>query len=320
VRDAAGIAVSTAAGDQTHPALAFDGTNYVVVWQDLRSGTADIYGARVATDGTVLDGTGFAVSTATGAQEWPAVAFDGTNYLAVWQDKRGGPYADIYGARVAKDGSVVDAAGIAISTAANEQLAPSLDFDGWKYLVAWQDKRSAATSPDIYGAKLDRAGTVLDPTGIQIAKLANTQLAPAVAADPSGQVLVAYSSFTSPPPYGSFRIWANFYDSRAGVADGEPGEGDHSLRVRLLAPSPNPFGGSTTLRFYLPETQQVSLGVYDVRGRLIRSLVNAIRAPGAYEIAWDGLDASSIEASPGVYFARLRAGRVSLAQRLVLVR
>ena len=47
VLDAAGIPISSAAGEQAAPAIAFDGENYLVVWEDTRGGQSDIYGARV---------------------------------------------------------------------------------------------------------------------------------------------------------------------------------------------------------------------------------------------------------------------------------
>ena len=72
--------------------VAFDGTNYLVVWTDYRGGATKVYGARVSPDGTVLDQSGFAISAAGSA---PAVAFDGTNYLVVWSDQD-----SIVGARV----------------------------------------------------------------------------------------------------------------------------------------------------------------------------------------------------------------------------
>ena len=63
-----------AAGPQVNPAVAFDGTNFLVVWGDYRSGSGstDIYGARVAPGGTVLDPSGFVVSNAPGGQYSPS--------------------------------------------------------------------------------------------------------------------------------------------------------------------------------------------------------------------------------------------------------
>src|SRR5262245_31041279 len=70
------------------PSVAFDGSNYFVVWADSR-GQGDIYGARVTPAGQVLDVGGIAVSTESHDQSNPEVAFDGTNYFVVWTDTRG---------------------------------------------------------------------------------------------------------------------------------------------------------------------------------------------------------------------------------------
>jgi hypothetical protein len=64
VLDPAGIAIATHGREQRDPAIGFDGTNYVVAWTDNRGSSTDIYGARVATDGRVLDPRGILVSTA----------------------------------------------------------------------------------------------------------------------------------------------------------------------------------------------------------------------------------------------------------------
>ena len=109
-------------GSQSTSAVAWNGTNFFVVWSDSRRDSSDIYGSRVSAAGTVLDPAGIAISTANSSQ--PAVAWDGTNFMVVWQDYRPGATSDIYGARVSAAGTVLDPAGIPISTAANNQSSP----------------------------------------------------------------------------------------------------------------------------------------------------------------------------------------------------
>ncbi len=174
-----GIAISRETGWQHSPSLAFDGTNYLIVWVDERSGTSDIYGARLNQDGNVLDTNGIAISTASNEQYFPSVAFDGTNYLVVWQDLRSG--VDIFGARITTAGLVLEPYGIAISVAANWQLSPSVSFDGINYFVVWQDQRSG--SSDIYGSRVNQSGVVLDPDGIDISTAIDDQGYPSIVYD-----------------------------------------------------------------------------------------------------------------------------------------
>src|SRR5262249_19667147 len=152
--------------DQLSPSVAFDGTNYLVVWQDFRSlATYDIYGARVSTGGQLLDPFGIDISLAANDQVSPAIAFDGTRYLVVWSDFRGGANYQIYGTMVQPDGTVTNPNGIGIATALNNQTNPGIVAGGGLSLVVWQ---RSGPSWDIYGARVDGAGTVLDPTGIAI--------------------------------------------------------------------------------------------------------------------------------------------------------
>ncbi len=75
-------------GDQTVPSVAFDGTNYLIVWEDHRTNTGDIYGARVSEAGVLLDPGGISISQPGFEQLTPSVAFGGTNYLVTWADNR----------------------------------------------------------------------------------------------------------------------------------------------------------------------------------------------------------------------------------------
>jgi hypothetical protein len=180
VLDPTGIVICPNISYQHSPDIAFDDTNYLVVWQDYRNGANyDIYGARVAQTGTVIDPAGIAISTASGDQYDPRIAFDGTNYMIAWEDYRNGVFCDIYGARVTQSGNILDTSGIAVSTFSTDQAAPSIVFNNTNFLVAWQDSRSGSED-DIYGARISQAGTVLDPTGIQISSAVRDQMFPAI--------------------------------------------------------------------------------------------------------------------------------------------
>jgi hypothetical protein len=182
VLDPDGIAISTALNTQYVPVVTSNGDDFFVAWQDARYGTRDIVGARVSSEGVVRDTTGILIAVAGNQQEYPAVAFDGTNYFVVWQDSRSGGIPDIYGCRVSTAGVALDTSGILISNASGSQKLPSVAFDGADYLVAWQDSRNFAfTGEDIYAARVTPEGVVLDATGFVVSSAAGAQTAPRVA-------------------------------------------------------------------------------------------------------------------------------------------
>lgn len=106
--DAKPFVVSSAADLQEKPAVAYGGGVYLAVWQDLRNGKDyDVYAARVSSDGKTLDPDGVLIGGGAHNQAEPAVAFDGKDFLVVWQDFGTGKYA-IHGARVSPDGKLLD--------------------------------------------------------------------------------------------------------------------------------------------------------------------------------------------------------------------
>jgi agmatine/peptidylarginine deiminase len=83
---------------------------------------------------------------------------------------------------------------------------------------------------------------------------------------------------------------------------------------------PNPFRDRTHFRFELKYPDRVQLAVYDVRGRLVRRLVDGQRPAGATEIDWDGRDDDGRPVPAGVYFFRLRAAGIAHARPVVLTK
>jgi hypothetical protein len=83
---------------------------------------------------------------------------------------------------------------------------------------------------------------------------------------------------------------------------------------------PNPFNPSTTIRFETASRGRALLRVYDVRGALVRTLLDDTRDAGAGSVTWDGRDDEGRFVSSGVYLYRLTAGGESRTRKMVLLK
>jgi hypothetical protein len=192
ISESSSVALYQAAGNQRNPAVAFDGTDYFLVWEEYgRGDTCDLYGARIASTGALLDTAGIPICTLALWQEYPAVGYDGRNYLVVWEDSRSLSSTDIYAARVDTAGTVLDPSGIAVSTEAlSGQSRPSVALGQACWLIAWRDSRSG-TNTDIYCARLDTSGDVLDSTGIAVCTTSSVwEVSPSVSFDGTDYLIV----------------------------------------------------------------------------------------------------------------------------------
>jgi hypothetical protein len=90
--------------------------------------------------------------------------------------------------------------------------------------------------------------------------------------------------------------------------------------TRLEQNSPNPFNPQTAIRFTLDARESVTLAVYDVSGRLVRTLVSGTRNVGAHSVTWDGRDNAGATVGSGVYFYRLDAGKFSATRKMILLK
>lgn len=193
VQNTNGFLVSQGGNAQSSPAVAFSGTNYLVVWEDERNystNSTDLIGTRVSGSGKVLDVNGLKVAARAHAQRHPAVASSGGNFLVVWEDERnfGANDSDIFGTRVTATGAISDPAGLAISASGGPQGAPVVAASGTNYFVAWHDGRSV--SRDIFGTLVSRAGTVASPDGLGIGTEGHALQHPAIAANANGFLIV----------------------------------------------------------------------------------------------------------------------------------
>jgi hypothetical protein len=91
------------------------------------------------------------------------------------------------------------------------------------------------------------------------------------------------------------------------------------LVTHLSAASPNPFTPSTTIRFRMPTEGSAGILVYDVSGRLIRTLVDSYFPAGEHEAVWNGQDDAGNRVASGVYLYQLRAGSIVETKRVIFL-
>jgi hypothetical protein len=89
----------------------------------------------------------------------------------------------------------------------------------------------------------------------------------------------------------------------------------------LNAPIPNPFNPYTEIHFGVKEPSPVSLHIYDVHGRLVRTFhENEHTMPGRYSVQWNGMNDTGNQVVSGIYFVQLRAGEFSGSKKMILIR
>jgi len=285
-------------GWDQEPDVDFDGTNFLVVWEHWGHDD-DIYGCRVSMTGEVLDEDGFIISNAKKDQENPAIAFDGNNYLIVWEDNRNNDTSDIYAARVTPMGVVLDSTGIPICTAQGYQECPSVVFDGTNFIITWDDYRNDANIPDIYGARVNSNGVIIEEIPV-IAK--NWESSPTLARGTGNDVILVYTGWTDDyngTSYNTYRVWGKLNPLTSGIS--EPSTG-LPIQFKLHQNYPNPFNPSTTIKFEIPKTAFVTLKIYNILGQEVAEVLNEEKQPGAYTINWNASGFTS-----GVYFYKLTA-------------
>lgn len=98
-------------------------------------------------------------------------------------------------------------------------------------------------------------------------------------------------------------------NSILGIDEQDPGGADLTIE-RIF---PNPFKSEASLSYHLEKAAAVSLSVYDLAGKLVKTLVDQPQQPGGYTIKWN---AENVK--PGVYFLRIQSGKNSITQKCIV--
>ncbi|MFH1690472.1 MAG: right-handed parallel beta-helix repeat-containing protein [Candidatus Eisenbacteria bacterium] len=138
---------------------------------------------------------------------------------------------------------------------------------------------------------------------------------------------------TSPGEYEDSTVWPEttfWYELRAFLDDGTEDVVGPSLAEATTAghlglvlhpAAPNPFAAATSIHLDVPDhAGPVSLGIYNARGQVVRTLIDRAVERGRHTCLWDGRDDAGRQVSSGIYFARLMVGDRSRGEKLVVLR
>ncbi len=198
--DATPIVISNLGRNQTHPRVAWNGSNWLVVFVSERPDWyffEDIVGVRVSPQGAVLDATPITIraelnSPANYYGTNPSVGSDGVNWIVVWEDwipASGNPA--VKGTRVRNDGVVLDPTWPILHNNGNDPFGPNdpqVTFANGELLLAWRDPVYSR----LRGRRLTTALVPIAPTFV-IATSVATQQRPALVSDGAQHYLLADS-------------------------------------------------------------------------------------------------------------------------------
>jgi len=343
------------------PAVASDGSNALIVWRDSRNGASniDVYGRLVLPDGTMQPE--IAVASEQYNQDRPAVAWTGSEYVVVYQDKRNIPFffdtrSDIYATRLDATGQLLDPEGFPVTNESVPEVSPTTTGGGGVGLLGASlfQSQSPFTSyragyrfmgletggipcADIFffNAKCNASGAAQS-----MVKISGDYAGETVTFDLDGspQVVTLQSNGTnsigkmtvphagmgshtvtlidpvscyapvtfncqtdSPPDPEWDALWAE-YETMEEMQTAIPAE------VRILGNYPNPFNPTTSITYAINVDGFVSLKVYNSLGEEVAALVSGFQTAGYKLVTWNGRNDAGAAVASGLYFYRLTAG------------
>ena len=185
-----------AAAGGTMSAAAWNGEVHLVVWMvDTSTSWTDLYAARVKSDGTVLDPGGFPIATSPGAQWWPKVASDGTDFFVAWSEIGQG----VFGTRVRSDGTVEHADGRPLVTGPgyDETNAHDLTWSGDHYTLVTGARESA----ELLVSRLEPDGSHEGEPHVVVSSLTSDDLRSVSVAWNGSTTILAWAETASGEPH-----------------------------------------------------------------------------------------------------------------------
>jgi type IX secretion system substrate protein len=286
----------------------------LVIWEDKRSGSSDIYGQLISYDGTILWAHGGVPICSAPEDQREAVFLYDENLYVTWEDFRNGNDEDIFMQKFDADGNGVwHPNGNEVAAKDSAQFAASMVKNGDNFIVFWQDNQTSSGS-DLYAQLLDMNGDILwEDEGYVVSDAIKNQNKPVGVPTGTNMAFVVWEDTRSS---GKTDIY-NLYGQKLRI-DNSDSDDDiiPSSSITLKQNYPNPFNPETTISFSITkgDYSDYQLKIFNIKGQLVNSLPVETN-----KVTWKGRDLNQNLVSNGIYFYKLVSDDESSATRKMLL-
>jgi hypothetical protein len=295
----------------------------LVTWQDRRNGTSGIYGQLVSEEGDMLwQENGIPLADYDNDQSIISLVYDQGYFYLTWRDARINPsLQDVGMQKFDMNGNPLwgDPSPYVVTNDI-EQNSPSMTVIGNRLLVTWENIYGEAGS-NIHSQIVDiqSGNTLWNPDGIILCDAEKRQYSSTVVPFTNGFGFAAWRDGRSSGKEDIIGIFAQKVDTNfINVSDDTLVPLSH---LQLRGNYPNPFNPETKISFDMLRNDHVSLRIYNVRGQLVRTMIdNEFLERGSHFAVWKGTDNNNKAVGSGVYFYQLQGENSNQVRKMLLLK
>lgn len=314
---------------QTRPrAVKAGDTGVVVIWEDRRAregATPDmsIYGQLISPDGEILwDENGKVLADYPNDQSWISAQYHEGDVYFTWRDARVAADAqDVGFQRIDLEGNLLwgDPAPFAVRSR-TEQDTPVISVVGDKVLVVWENNfGEEGSNLNMQIADTSTGFRYWGDEGADLVNIIKRQVRPRAMPFDENHSFVIWADGRSSGKEEIIGLYAQKVDMFFGHVD------EYQVKpvdtMTLHANYPNPFNPETNISFALGQNERVSLKVFNVKGQLVKTLVDGeYLERGNHRYLWNGTNNAGNAAGSGVYFYKLEGEDHVQVRKMLLLK
>jgi hypothetical protein len=300
-----GLEVCNENGFQLNAQGSLTSYGLLIIWEDRRSGVKEIYGQLITPEGEILwQENGLPLATGYEDLENLFSVYDDDNFYLTWEVWEGN-YNNIYLQRYNYSGIPCWTNTVEIGMGDVEKNDPNPVLCEDKIFVTWSEDSIDPYSYDkiIKAQLITDTGELLWPMeGESVCESIKYRENPQAVFNGNDYVYCVWSDGRA----NDYCVTDDLYAQKMNISETGISENnvvDHSDNI--LTNYPNPFNPETAISFSIQEESKINLSIYNIKGQLVKVLINNYQNAGEHSIIWDGRDSSGNRVSSGIYLYKL---------------